>query len=34
LPPGVFHDGDYAFYHHDLRQNARDRLAAYFANYG
>ncbi|GHV56621.1 hypothetical protein FACS189460_1730 [Deltaproteobacteria bacterium] len=29
LPPGVFHDGDYAFYHYDLRQNARDRIAAF-----
>ena len=28
-PPGVFHDGDFAFYHHDLRQNALERGAAF-----
>ena len=31
LAPGIFHDGDFAFFHHDLRRNARDRLAAWFA---
>ena len=31
LPPGVFHDGDYAFYHYDLRQNVRYRIAAFFS---
>ena len=34
FPPGVMHSGDLPLYYYDLRQNAIDRINAYFASRG